>query len=407
MCIRDSLNGILLARYMEVEHFGIYILAYTTIILLAMPATMGLPNFLTRYISKYTVHKEFSLLRGLVTRTIQFVTITTLIIYGIAFLLYFLWWNQLESNLVNTVMIGFFLIPILGYGALRTAILRGFKYIVLAELPDTLLRNILFTICIVIALFADIGISPESAMMFQVIAASIGFIVGYIFYQRKILKKLKGITATYHTREWVKQTIPFTVNSGVQILKSKILIYVLAFFGSLEGVAIYEIATRGAALVTLILDAVNMAIAPFISSLYERLELKKLQRIVKKSSRIIFFISFPVVLVFIFGGEQFLILIFGEQYGVSFIPLLIIAIGQLVSALVGSVGLVLNMTGYQLILSRSNIMALTITSLVSIPMIIWFDVIGAAIVFSVVIILQNLYLFVCVRRKVRINTTIF
>jgi len=392
---------------MSVADLGYYVLVFTTMTILAVPATMGLPNLLTRYISKYEVSKDRASIKGLLIKSNRFVLFSTLAIYALAFITYFFWWGNYESAMVETILYGFILLPILGFSALRAASLRGLKLVILAELPDTLLRNLWFTLLIVGAILFKFELTPKYAIIFQVIAASFSFLLGFGFLNNKLLKHIKSIPPVYHSKEWLKQTIPFSINSGIQIVRSKLLSYVLVIFGSIEAVAIFDVATRGANLVAFTLNALNTAISPFVSSAFEEGNRERLQSIVKKTGRLIFLFSLPVALLFIFGGKTLVVLVFGEAYGASYFPLLILCLGQLMSSMVGSVGLLLSMTGNQKVFSKSNIQMLVLHVIGSIPMVIYFDVVGAALIFSVLLILQNLLLLRYVRKHLKINTAIF
>ena len=401
------LNAVLLARYMSVADLGYYVLVFTTMTILSVPATMGLPTLLTRYISKYEVSGDRASIKGLLIKSNKFVLFSTLIIYALAFISYFFWWKQYEPAMVETIWYGLLLLPVLGFSALRASALRGLKLVILAELPDTLLRNFWFTLLIVGAIVLNFELTPKYAIIFQVIAAGFSFLLGFVFLNNKLLKKLKTVTPVFHSKEWTKQTIPFSINSGIQMVRSKLLSYILVIFGSLEAVAIFDVASRGANLVAFTLNALNSAISPFVSSAFEEGNMARLQSIVKKTGRLIFLFSLPVALIFIFGGKTLVSLVFGEEYTASYIPLVILCLGQLISSMVGSVGLLLSMTGNQKVFSKSNLQMLVLHVVGSIPMVIYFDVIGAAIIFSSLLILQNLLLLRYVKKKLKINTSIF
>lgn len=401
------LNGVLLARLLTVEGFGLFVLALSTAMILAVPASLGLPNLITRYISKYEVDNDLSAIKGLLIQSNSFVAYSTLVIYAISAALYWLWWHSLDPVLVHTMLYGFLIIPLMGYGALRAASLRGMKLIILAELPDTLVRNSLMTLGILVCTIMGASLTPVSAMQLMVLATAFGFVLGYAFQKKYVLSMLKGVVPSFASREWLREGIPFSINSGTQIVKSRILTYVLAVFGSIEAVAVFEVAVRGAKLVSFTLDALNRAIAPFISSAYERRQRETLQRVVKKTSRLVFLSSLPVAIVFVVGGPPLVQWIFGVEYDVAFIPLIILCAGELVSALAGSVGLLLNMTGNQAVFSRSNILALVINAVISIPLVSYFGAIGAATIYSLVLILQNFWLLHFVYKELRINATAF
>ncbi|MDC7995363.1 oligosaccharide flippase family protein [Altibacter sp. HG106] len=400
------LNGILLARILTVEHFGYYILALTTITLLSVPITAGLPNLITRYVSKYEVHDNYDAIKGLLIKSHQYAGIAILVVAAISGLLYVVWWKNLDTVLVETVALAFLLLPLLGINALRTAFLRGMKLILMSELPDTLFRNLLLTAALVICWAFNMNLTPQDAMLLQVGAAFAGFVLGYVFLHRSLLRKLASVTPIFNTKEWIKETIPFTVNSGIQMVKTRLLTYVLAIFGSVEAVALFEIAWRGSSLVSFTLDALNRAIAPFVSSAYERDQRASLQRIVKKTGRIIFACSLPIALVFMLGGTTLLGYVFGAAYEASYWALFIMCVGQLFSAMTGSVGLLLNMTGNQGVFSKNNLIFLIVNVIISIPSILLYDLEGAAFVYSVILVLQNIILWRYVKKHLNINTAI-
>ncbi len=400
------LNSIILARYMGKENFGFYILAYSTILILSVPSTLGLPMLLTRYVSKYKTKNNYAHIKGILLFSHKTVLLALIAIFFIAFILYFLWWGKYQKSFVETLTIGFILLPIISFSSLRSSILRGLKLVILAEFPDTLFKNIIFSTLLTIWIYSGATLTPKTAMIFQIIAASTGFFIGLFFLYKKLLLKLKFITSVFFIKEWFKQTIPFTINSSIQVVKNKILTYILAVFGSIEAVAVFEVAIKGASLVSFTLDALNLAIAPYISSAFEHKNHNTIQRIIKKTGRLIFIFSLPVALTFIIGGKTILELLYGKSYLVSYIPLVILCVGQLISSIIGSVGLLLNMTGNQSVLSKSNIIALFLNIVLSIPFIIHFNSNGAAFVYSFVLILQNIYLLKQVKNKLSITTTI-
>ena len=401
------LSGIILARLLGLEGFGFYTLAFTTVTLLSVPVALGLPTLITRYISKYQVVEDYSAIKGLLIRTNQMVYISSLVILLIAVVSYFLWWKNLNSVLVETIWYSLMLLPLMGLGSLRAAALRGMRFIILGQLPDTLLRNFLLCFGIGIFYLLDYGMTPQLAMQIHIAAALIAYICGYIFLRKKLHHQTKYLKPTFSNKEWFKQALPFSINSGIQIIKSKLVIYVLAIFGSIEAVALFDIALRGAALVAFTLDALNTAIAPYISNAFEKKNMESLQRIVTKTSRLIFVFALPVVLIFIFGGEPLLAFVFGKEFVLSYVPLVILCIGQLVNAATGSVGLVLSMTGHQKYITKVLSLITVLNILFCIPLVIYFDVLGASLIYSGLIIVQNLILVVYVKNNLKINTTIF
>jgi len=401
------LSSILLARVLGLEQFGLYTLAFATVMLLTIPVSFGFPNLIIRFISKYEVEKDEQAIKGLLIRANQFALLSTLGVWIIALVSYFIWWKNYDSPFVDALILGFILLPLLVLGNIRGAALRGMRYIVLGQLSENLLRNGMLCLGVAIFYFSGMELSPAKAILIHVGAAAFALLTGSYLLGQKLQVKHSAVTPTFHNKIWFNETLPFSINSGIQVSKSKIISYILAIFSGVEAVAIFDIALRASALVSFTLDAVNSAIAPYISNAFENDNKASLQRILTKSSRIIFLSAVPIVLVFVLGGECLLGFLFGAEYAASYIPLVILCVGQLVNTAAGSVGIVLYMTGRQAFFTKVVIVITIMYAILSIPFVIYFDVNGAAIVLSLLLVIQNVVLVLYVRSKLKINSTIF
>ncbi|MBX2828866.1 MAG: oligosaccharide flippase family protein [Flavobacteriaceae bacterium] len=398
-------NGILLARMLSVKDFGIYVLVFTTVMILTIPVSLGLPNLITRYVSKYKVEGNLQAIKGLLIRSNQWVLLGLLGVLVLASLTYGVWWHRFE--MAQAIWYALLLLPFLALGNIRSAALRGMKWVVLGQIPETFVRNLVFFLGLMAFFFFGKELTLEYAFLTHAGAAMIAFAMGVLFLRVKLFRSLKNIPPVFHNREWRKAALPFLINGGAQTLKSKSIPYILAIFGTMEAVAIFDVAMRGAQLVSFTLGAVNSAIAPYISTAFEKGDMKSLQQIVTKANRLVFAFSVVVVIVFIVGGESLITTLFGSEYAVAYIPLLILCVGQLVHTLTGSVGPVLNMTGHQAYLSKNLLQMLLLGVVLSVVLIIPYNVLGASWAFTSTLVVQNAILVLYIRKKLGVNTTIF
>ena len=136
------LISILLARYLGISNYGVYVLAFSTVMLLSIPLTLGLPLLLTRYIPKYEVENNYGAIKGLLKKTNQMTFLSYAIILVVCAAIYFISPSQYSALFVETFTWGLLLLPIMGFSAIRAASLQGMRYIILGQLPDALLRNL-------------------------------------------------------------------------------------------------------------------------------------------------------------------------------------------------------------------------------------------------------------------------
>lgn len=401
------LSGVILARTLGLEGLGVYTISFTTVTLISIPVSLGLPNLITRYISKYEVENNHAAIKGLLLSSNRMIFFNTLVILVLALISYFLWWKNLSPILVRTLWISFIMIPLIALGSIRSAALRGLRFVILGQLPDTLLRNFLLCFGVSIYYLMGIKLTPDFVMIIHAIAAFIAYIVGYYFLYIKLNYKIKNINPEFHKKLWIKEAIPFSVNGGIQIVRSRITTYIIAYFGDLKAVALFDVALKGAALASFTLDALNTAIAPYIVKAFEKGSKIELQKIITKSTQLIFFSSLPVALFFILGGQSLVKVVFGEKFYGSYIPLVILCVGQLVSSICGSVGLVLSMTGNQKYYTQVNFYFMIATIILGIPFVYFMNVVGASLLVSLLLVVQNFVLLMYIKKTLKVSTTIF
>ena len=398
--------SILLARLLGLENYGTYVLILSTIMLLSIPLTFGLPLLLTRFIPKYEVNNDKAAIKGLLIRANQFILLTYLVIILLALLYYFFFGKGYSEEIVYTCVWGLILLPIMGYNSIRAAALQGMRYIILGQIPDTLLRVMFLFLGILGYHFLIEPITAPMAMAIHAGSALLSYIIGFYFLKKKLLNTLRGIQPIYHTKDWLSKSFQFSLNMGINNIKTRISTYILAIFSGTAAVALFEVAFKGASLVSFALTALNTAIAPHISKTYEEGDRKKLQRIIKKASRAIFAFSIPASFVFIFGGWYIIDVLYGAEYEGSYWPLVILCIGQLVNAFAGSVGLLLNMTGNQKYVLKVNLINTLANIIISILLVQWYGVIGAAVAFTLLLLIQNFIFVWYAQKKLQINTTV-
>lgn len=405
--IFSLLNGILLARLLGLEGFGIYVIGFTTATILSIPANLGLPELIVRYVSKYNLESKHGEIRGLLTVSNRFVLFSSLVIFVLAGLGIYFFKSQLVHDLKQTLLLSLLLVPVLGYSALRAATLRGYKYILLSEIPDTLLRNGLFLLLISYYFFSDKLLLPQGAILLQIVATCISFGIGHSLLHRNILRKLKGKVKVFHKKEWLTQAVPFSLNSGIQTLKGRFMTYIIPIFSSVESVAVYEVALRGASLVVFTLSAINSSILPYISIAYEKKDFVSLQVLIRKASRLTFAFALPTAIIFLLFGNEIIPFLFGESYIDSYLPLIVLIFGYLVHSYTGAAGSLLNMTGRQAYLTKNQLQMLITTVIISIPLVFFYNALGAAISVSMVLIIQNIILVRYVKKELNIKSTVF
>jgi len=401
-------SGILIARSLGASGYGTYAFALATINLIAIPTVMGLPQLITREVAVYHIRSEFGLMRGLLVRANQAVFTLSLIMVLIALFISITFNHSFDEIRLQTFLISLILLPILGLKNLRIAALRGLKRVVLSLMPEMLFRPGFLVIFLLVGIILlPSGLSPQLVMTFQVVASSIAFFWGIVFLFRALPKETKEAVPEFNTRIWLKSAMPFIFSGAMHIINSKTDIVMLGIFRSVEEVGIYRAVVQGATLVAFILAAVNIALSPTVAGLYAKGDKERLQRVVTYSARAILAGTFPIILVFVLWGRWLLVTLFGQEFGGGTNALSILCIGQLVNVGMGSVALILNMTGHERDTAHAVAIGAVLNIILNVLFVPKFGMEGAAVASAVSLITWNILMFFWVYKRTGVVSSVF
>lgn len=177
----------------------------------------------------------------------------------------------------------------------------------------------------------------------------------------------------------------------------------IAWFASPEDVGILGAAQRVANTFMLVLVAFNSVFAPRFPGLYQRGDLVALERLARRSTRMMLAVTaLPFIVCIIFRSE--VMSVFGTEFTQGGLCMAILCIGQLINIATGSVGFLLNMTGHETITRQIVLVISSITLVLGTVVIALFGVLGAAIVTAAGIAAQNLWMAYVVQSKLGIST---
>ena len=398
-------TSVLLARLFGPEGYGLYAYAIAWLFLLQIPAGLGMREIFVREIATYQARSEWRLIRGLLHWANQIVLIVSIGIMLLAAGVFWLLEADSDSQKIFVFWLALLSLPLMALTLLRQGAMQGLHRVVVGQLPELLIQPALFIILLGCAylLFGE-DLSVTWAMSIRVLTFGVSFLVGTELLRKNLPQQVREVRPDYHTRPWLRSILPFIFISSMFVINNKTDALMLGAMKGTESVGLYVVASRGAELVTFILVAVNRALGPAIANLYAEGNISKLQAIVTKSSRIVFFTSLPIALGLIIFGHWFLLL-FGSEFTNGYTALTLLTIGQLLNAGMGSVGYLLNMTGHErdtAIGIGASAMLNVILNAILIPK---FGIEGAASATAISTIVWNSLLLVFVQKRLKIQPT--
>ena len=399
--------GILLARFLGADGYGAYAYAFSWLTLLLVLATFGMPDLQVREIAAASARGDWSLLKGVIRRGLQIVTAAAVLISITAFIVFDQFRSAFSDSEFTTLVLVLLLLPFVALLRCVCSALRGLYKVVLSQLIEMLARPAcVFLGVLVIFLFDDSLRSPESAMSIQVLVAIVLFLFAYSILRASLPEQLHEVRPAFNTRAWLVSGLPLMAGAGAGVINSQADILLLRYFGSAEDVGIYRVAVQGAMLVVLGLNVANALIAPHFARLYAKGDMRNLQKLVTVSARLIFLSALPLALAFMLFGDHLAGWVFGPEFTASYAPLAILSFGQLVSATMGSVGFLLNMTGHEKDVAKVLVITSIMNVILNALLIPAFQLVGAACATAITLASWNIALSVIVKKRIGIDSSI-
>lgn len=143
----------------------------------------------------------------------------------------------------------------------------------------------------------------------------------------------------------LSMSTPMLLTSSMVVAVSQTGVIVLGMMKSEAEVGYYVAAVKLATLATFVLSAINSVAAPKFSHYYHAGNMDDLFYIAKKSTKLIFWTTTPILIVLIVAGKPILNSVFGSEFEVVYPAMVILVLGQFVNSISGSTGNFMNMTG--------------------------------------------------------------
>ncbi|WP_297444274.1 flippase [Desulfurobacterium sp.] len=193
-------------------------------------------------------------------------------------------------------------------------------------------------------------------------------------------------------------SIPMLLSSSLALIMGWTDTVMLGMFRSAQEVGVYNVALRVSMITSITLMAINTIAAPKFAEFWGKGDIKGLAKVAQQSTKLIFWTSFPILLLFLIFPKPILG-IFGEEFKAGAVALMILTIGQFVNVTTGSVGYLLNMTSYEKIIFGIWTISAVIVVLANLILVPFYGINGAAFSTLLSHIWSSLAALIFVRRK--------
>lgn len=410
----------IIANYFGADTLGDYVLAIIVLRVFTVFAKLGFDTTAVRFISSFASQNKWQSIKLLKNKIIMLLIFSSVCCSVILYFSSSYISNLINANQFQIQTIAFFILP-MAFFILHYQSLRGLKKIASYSFFYWMSQSIFSLIVIFLFLtsfksffYKEDGIFSTShipiyAYLISLILTSIISLITYKLYINK-----KSIDIDKENIEYVSInkiliiSLPLMFAQSGQMIMSwtdKIMLGALespivsaGILTSSEQVGIYHIAFKLSMFASITLMAVNSIAAPKFSELYAKDDMQALKKVVQQSTKIIFWTSIPLILIF-FSFPKYFLSLFGSEFIIGINAFIFLSFGKLINAFSGSVGNLLQMTGQQVIFMKILFIGAILNISLNYFLIPIWGINGAAIASMSSIIFWNLSMVIFIKKE--------
>lgn len=398
---------LIVARTMGSEEWGEFTITFIILQLFSILTRLGLDLAGLRYFSAFFSNQEKGKIKDLYNKVILTVAVAsitgTIIVVGLAEWIGLFLFNKPHLK-ESIVVIGFGILPfnlILVHGELLRSIKRILYYAIFVFCVQYF-----FCILLLFGMQNSLIYLPDygsSVTWVYLVSISITSIPLILFSIKKLnYFKIERVPSLNY-KSLFKTSLPMMITNSTNLIMNWLSTIIVGYYLLEQDVGIYNVAFKLSTLTALSLQAVNAVSAPKFAIYYNNNNYKDLKRVIHQSTKLIFWISLPIILIY-FIFPSYILGVFGEEFQVGKTALIILTIGNFVNAISGSVGYLLQMTGYEKIMRNIMIITLLLNTILCLVLIPKYGIVGAAIGACVSNLFWNITAVIMIKIKFNILT---
>ena len=372
---------IILARALQPTRYGVYAYLLAWVNVAVLLGKLEFDTAALRFVASYDGQRQDGLLRGFWQYGWRVITRTATGVALVAGVAAWLLRRHLHPGIEGAIWAACILVPINALLVFTGSTLQGFRRVPQAQLPQLLLRPVLFGVGIVL-LAAGLGVQVEAgqAVALNAAATAVALGVSLFLLNRAAPERVHVAAPEFETRKWMGAIRSFLLISAAQlVLSQQSDILVVGTLLSPRDAGLYSAASQLSSLTMLGAQAVVFVVLPFVSDLYARGRRAELQRLVVRTVQGCAALSAPVVLLLCLAGPVVL-RSYGPAFADAYPTLVVLTSGQFVGATLGIIsGFLLTMTGHERAASRMVVGAALLNLTLSFALTPLFGAVGAAV----------------------------
>ena len=400
------LSQVLLARWMGGFEFGIYVYAWTWVLLIGGMVDLGLGSAAQRFIPEYNEHRRLALLRGFLGGSRWLALSIASSIAAVGALAVAALAPHLDPVTIVPLYLSCAALPIFAVGQVQSGIARSYNWVNLGLTPVFVQRQLVLLGLMGLAYALGLPTDAVTATLIGVVALWSVTIGQFVALNRRLSARLEPGPKAYALGAWLATSAPIFVVEGFYLLLTYSDVIVLQQFRPANEVAVYYASTKTLAMVAFIYYSVAQTIAHKFATYHVTGDHKRLAEALKLGIRLTFWPSVAAILVLLALGEP-LLRLFGRDFVSGYYLMFIIAVGLLARASVGPAERLLNMLGERRACALVYAGSFAIGIALCVALIPSFGIAGAAIANAVALTAESVSLFLVAKYRLGLHCFIF
>lgn len=389
--------GILIARFVGVEQYGLYTLGITVSLIASNMAMLGLQTGMVRFLPPAIRENDEDSIAGIIQVCVGFPFLFSLLLGIGLFLLSGTFATLLfhDTRMIPLLRIVSFLVPLDTLASMAYVITISFKQPKYSVITDNIISPLL-KLLLALA-FLSLGWSIKGVLISQVLASASALAV-LIYFVNALVSLRRALRSTKRfTSKLFRYSLPVYLGWMVNTLRSTFSTLVLGFLGLTTGVGLYTAASRFSLIGSMFYISVGNISTPIIADLHSLGKTSQLKAYYQTTTRWLIMFNIPIFLTsFLFAKP--LLWIFGDDFTAGATSMMILAIGTLFYTGTGVGANILDMTDHPKVNTINSIIMVVVTIVLNIIFIPLWGVVGAAIASSASTVIVNLICMVEVWR---------
>jgi O-antigen/teichoic acid export membrane protein len=379
------------------EEFGKYSIGITVLSIATIIPIFGLDQGLVRIIGELLEKNSLNKISNVLKKSIILVVSISLIV---SVYLYFQSKNisllLKNPELEQTLKIAIYAIIPTVLIRVFSAVMQSVKKITQFSIVSLLLTPCLFFLALVVSDFYVLNIS---ILPLYVMSVCVSALIALVIFM-KLLPSLDNEKRIYPYpfKKIVEISLPMLLVSSFALIMSWTDVLMLSYYMTAADVGVYTVAVKVALIASIGLSSINSIVAPKLVQSFSSGNLKDLEVIVQQSTRVVFFVSLPII-VFIFIFSNVIMELFGQEFSAGVVALLLISFAQLVNSISGSVGYIMQMTNNQKIFQFIIIFSAILNIVMNYFLIPIYGINGAAFSSMISMITWNVMSVIFIKNK--------